>query len=318
MTKLINNSSSDEDTIIMCDYCKKKGKRSSFNGRFCSKICIGKFAQIKSVMSRREKHKFLADNKSTSNNHLNNKKNNIFKAITTRTKSNLTKSLNKTEGFYEFGENDSSPYTFHLSDTESNQSNKQQRQQQQQNAFKFNTNTTSNLVFKPKLDKFKPLTNSTYPIMKLKRGRPPLKKKENLIAHVNIHDKKIKSSATKLTKKKLRLLKEEIHESVYLARTYDLSDLSKTICFKYDSKLLPDLKVSKQHPIDSWNIQTVSNFIKSIPGCGALASLFEFQEIDGQALLLMQQSDLIRIMKIKLGPALKIFNYILKLKNSTI
>lgn len=49
-------------------------------------------------MSRREKHKFLADNKSTSNNHLNNKKNNIFKAITTRTKSNLTKSLNKTEG----------------------------------------------------------------------------------------------------------------------------------------------------------------------------------------------------------------------------
>lgn len=58
-------------------------------------------------------------------------------------------------------ENDSSPYTFHLSDTESNQSNKQQRQQQQQNAFKFNTNTTSNLVFKPKLDKFKPLTNST-------------------------------------------------------------------------------------------------------------------------------------------------------------
>lgn len=40
------------------------------------------------------------------------------------------------------------------------------------------------------------------------------------------------------------------------------------------------------------------------------------KEIDGPALLLMQQSDLIRIMKIKLGPAIKIFNYILKLKHS--
>jgi len=151
--------------------------------------------------------------------------------------------------------------------------------------------------------------------MKLKRGRPPLKKKENF-ANLNNCNSKISNSVTKITKKKLRLLKEEIYESVYLAKTFDFSDLSKTICFKYDSKLLPDLRISKKHPIDSWNIQTVVDFIKSIPGCDALASLFEFQEIDGQALLLMQQSDLIRIMKIKLGPALKIFNYILKLKNS--
>jgi hypothetical protein len=45
---------------------------------------------------------------------------------------------------------------------------------------------------------------------------------------------------------------------------------------------------------------------------------FDFikKEIDGQAMLLLQQSDLIRIMKIKLGPALKIFNHILKLKHS--
>jgi len=39
------------------------------------------------------------------------------------------------------------------------------------------------------------------------------------------------------------------------------------------------------------------------------------KEIDGEALLLMQESDLTSLMNIKLGPAIKIFNYILKLRN---
>lgn len=39
-----------------------------------------------------------------------------------------------------------------------------------------------------------------------------------------------------------------------------------------------------------------------------------YKEIDGEALLLIQEEDLISLMNIKLGPAVKIFNYILKLK----
>ena len=39
------------------------------------------------------------------------------------------------------------------------------------------------------------------------------------------------------------------------------------------------------------------------------------KEIDGEALQLISQSDLVKLMKIKLGPALKIWNYILKLKD---
>jgi hypothetical protein len=49
MTKInfTNEFSSDNsDNFVMCDYCKKKGKQNDFNGRFCSKICIGKFAQM--------------------------------------------------------------------------------------------------------------------------------------------------------------------------------------------------------------------------------------------------------------------------------
>ena len=45
------------------------------------------------------------------------------------------------------------------------------------------------------------------------------------------------------------------------------------------------------------------------------------KEIDGEALVLIKLDDLIKLMQIQLGPALKIFNYISKLKfltNTTI
>lgn len=41
-----------------------------------------------------------------------------------------------------------------------------------------------------------------------------------------------------------------------------------------------------------------------------------FQQIDGEAFLLLTQSDIVKIMNIKLGPALKIFNSIIMFKNS--
>ena len=40
------------------------------------------------------------------------------------------------------------------------------------------------------------------------------------------------------------------------------------------------------------------------------------QQIDGEAFLLLNQSDIVKIMNIKLGPALKIYNSILMLRNS--
>jgi len=41
---------------------------------------------------------------------------------------------------------------------------------------------------------------------------------------------------------------------------------------------------------------------------------FLLKQIDGEAFLLMTQSDIVKIMSIKLGPALKIFNSILMFK----
>jgi len=41
-----------------------------------------------------------------------------------------------------------------------------------------------------------------------------------------------------------------------------------------------------------------------------------FQQIDGEAFLLLTQADIVKVMNIKLGPAIKIYNSILMIKNN--
>ncbi|KAL6112499.1 phc2 [Pungitius sinensis] len=65
-----------------------------------------------------------------------------------------------------------------------------------------------------------------------------------------------------------------------------------------------------------WNVEEVSEFIRSLPGCQEIADEFRSQEIDGQALLLLKEDHLMSTMNIKLGPALKIFARINLLKDS--
>ena len=55
--------------------------------------------------------------------------------------------------------------------------------------------------------------------------------------------------------------------------------MSKTVSFKYDSRLLPNVECNYSQQVNTWSIDTVSNFIKSIPGCSKIASLFEFEVI---------------------------------------
>ncbi|KAK3710166.1 hypothetical protein QZH41_010560 [Actinostola sp. cb2023] len=60
-----------------------------------------------------------------------------------------------------------------------------------------------------------------------------------------------------------------------------------------------------------WTMEQVETHVTSL-GCTEQAKLFGQQEIDGEAFLLLTQSDIVTIMNIKLGPALKIFNSIPK------
>ncbi|KAJ7354960.1 lethal(3)malignant brain tumor-like protein [Desmophyllum pertusum] len=68
---------------------------------------------------------------------------------------------------------------------------------------------------------------------------------------------------------------------------------------------------SERQRILGWNIDDVASHVRVL-GCTDQAKIFIDQQIDGEAFLLLNQSDIVNILKIKLGPALKIYNTIPK------
>lgn len=68
------------------------------------------------------------------------------------------------------------------------------------------------------------------------------------------------------------------------------------------------------HQLLAWSDHQVSYLVASLPGCKEFADKFETEKIDGEAFLLLTQEDLVDILGIKLGPAVKIYNCILLLR----
>uniref|UniRef100_A0A8C4SEE4 Sterile alpha motif domain containing 13 n=1 Tax=Erpetoichthys calabaricus TaxID=27687 RepID=A0A8C4SEE4_ERPCA len=71
-----------------------------------------------------------------------------------------------------------------------------------------------------------------------------------------------------------------------------------------------------------WAVLDVVNYFKAV-GFEEQANAFQDQEIDGKSLLLMTRNDVLTGLSLKLGPALKIYEYHVKplqtqhLKNNT-
>ncbi|KAF4091986.1 hypothetical protein AMELA_G00015880 [Ameiurus melas] len=66
-------------------------------------------------------------------------------------------------------------------------------------------------------------------------------------------------------------------------------------CWDQHSKLLPSVAGITASRVATWSVE---------------------QQIDGEAFLLLTQTDLVKVLSIKLGPALKIFNSILMFKSA--
>ncbi|VDP68348.1 unnamed protein product [Schistosoma curassoni] len=66
----------------------------------------------------------------------------------------------------------------------------------------------------------------------------------------------------------------------------------------------------------SWNPNVVANFISTLPGCKQFACKFIENEIDGAALLCLEQHDLMHVLGMKLGPAVKVSTAIQALRKS--
>ncbi|XP_048453000.1 lethal(3)malignant brain tumor-like protein 3 [Rhincodon typus] len=109
-------------------------------------------------------------------------------------------------------------------------------------------------------------------------------------------------------------LQQALHQSVFLSSASPVPSLP--LCWEQHSKLLPGVAGITARKVAKWTIDEVSEFILSLPGCEEQAKAFRHEQIDGEALLLLTQTDIVKIMSIKLGPALKIYNSILMFKTT--
>ncbi|XP_041669998.1 lethal(3)malignant brain tumor-like protein 4 isoform X2 [Cheilinus undulatus] len=111
-------------------------------------------------------------------------------------------------------------------------------------------------------------------------------------------------------------LQAALHQSVFLSAMSPQPGRDLSLCWEQHRKLLPGVAGVHAETVQQWSVQQVSDFVESLPGCEDQAKHFRDEQIDGRAFLLLTQRDIVRIMSIKLGPALKIYNSILMFKHA--
>jgi hypothetical protein len=90
--------------------------------------------------------------------------------------------------------------------------------------------------------------------------------------------------------------------------------------WKKNSKVLERASVddeSTENPIE-WNVYNVCSFISKIIDDKKVIAKFREQEVDGAALIAMCQEDLMGLMNIKMGTAIKIYNRIMYLREEVL
>ncbi|NXB24460.1 LMBL1 protein, partial [Rhagologus leucostigma] len=94
-------------------------------------------------------------------------------------------------------------------------------------------------------------------------------------------------------------------------------DRSLSLCWEQHCKLLPGVAGITAATVAKWTIDEVRCFGRLPRVCSeCLCPCSPPQMIDGEAFLLLTQADIVKIMSVKLGPALKIYNAILMFKNA--
>ncbi|XP_051046640.1 lethal(3)malignant brain tumor-like protein 4 [Phodopus roborovskii] len=102
--------------------------------------------------------------------------------------------------------------------------------------------------------------------------------------------------------------------SVAAMSTHPFRDLP--LGWEQHCKMLPGVASTQASQVAGWTVDQVAEFVQSLLGCEEHAKCFKNEQIDGKAFLLLTQADIVKVMKIKLGPALKIYNSILMFRNS--
>ncbi|XP_074058734.1 lethal(3)malignant brain tumor-like protein 4 isoform X2 [Macrotis lagotis] len=109
---------------------------------------------------------------------------------------------------------------------------------------------------------------------------------------------------------------QTLHQSVFLSAMSTHPSRDLPLCREQHCKLLPGVADIQASEVAKWTVDEVANFVQSLPGCEDHSRYFKKEQIDGKAFLLLTQTDIVKVMHIKLGPALKIYNSILMFRNA--
>ncbi|KAM9296944.1 lethal(3)malignant brain tumor-like protein 1 [Gastrophryne carolinensis] len=109
---------------------------------------------------------------------------------------------------------------------------------------------------------------------------------------------------------------DTVQQSLFMSALSVHSDRALAHCWEQHCRLLPGVAGISASTVSKWGTEEVFNFVQTLTGCEDQARLFKEEMIDGQALLLLTQTDIVKILCIKLGPAVKIYNSILMFKNT--
>ena len=73
------------------------------------------------------------------------------------------------------------------------------------------------------------------------------------------------------------------------------------------------LAATRKNPLN-WTVDEVADFVSQLPNCSLLKPIFIEHDIDGVAFLSLRQMDMIKIMGLSMGSAIKVFNRIVYLR----
>ncbi|XP_002666454.2 lethal(3)malignant brain tumor-like protein 1 isoform X1 [Danio rerio] len=109
---------------------------------------------------------------------------------------------------------------------------------------------------------------------------------------------------------------EGMYSSLFMTAFTANSERTLSLCWEQHCKLLPGVAGIHAGQVATWTIEEVFGFVNNLIGCEEQARIFKDEMIDGESFLLLTQNDIVKIMNIKLGPALKIHNAILMFKST--
>ncbi|XP_032936465.1 lethal(3)malignant brain tumor-like protein 4 isoform X4 [Catharus ustulatus] len=111
-------------------------------------------------------------------------------------------------------------------------------------------------------------------------------------------------------------LQQALHQSIFMPSLTANPTHRLHLFWEQHCRLLPEVSGLTAKQVAKWTVEEVVSFIQHLPGCKEQASVFREEQIDGEAFLLLKQNDIVKILSIKLGPALKIYNAILMFKSA--